>query len=139
MVGDGTPAFLAAHCRGQTSLLLVATAFLVATPAWAGLPVAYDADYTALKKGLGMSEPLDFSLYDTANCTGTPVFGEILGAGTPQVTAEQVNPVPARKQKPPKIARIRAALQVPVVDAAPYLRVQEDGIEPVGGECQLQV
>jgi len=51
-------------------LLLVATALLLATPAWAGLPVAYDADYTTLKKSLDIGDPLSFELFETANCTG---------------------------------------------------------------------
>jgi len=119
----------------------VLAALLVAVPAWAGLRVAYDADYKTLKTNVFIGDPLSFELYETADCTGTPLFSEILGAGTPEVTIEEVRPVPAKKQKPqpPKVARLRATLDVPVIDAAPYLRVQGGGIVPVGGECQLQV
>ena len=122
-------------------LLLLVAALLLATPAWAGLPVAYDADYKTLKKNVFIGDPLAFELYETTDCTGTPVYSEILGAGTPQVSVEQVKPVPAKKQKPkPKpIARLRATLDVPVVGAALYLRVQANGVVPVGGECQVQV
>jgi hypothetical protein len=122
-------------------LLAALAALLLATPAWAGLPVAYDADYKTLKKNVFIGDPLGFELYETTDCTGTPVYSEILGAGTPEVTVEQVKPVPAKKQKPKPqpIARLRATLDVPVVGAALYLRVQANGVVPVGGECQVQV
>jgi hypothetical protein len=121
--------------------LIIVVALLVAAPAWAGLPVAYDADYKTLKKNVFIGDPLGFELYETADCTGVPVFSEILGAGTPEVTIEQVKAVPAKKQKPKPqtIARLRATLDVPVVGGALYLRVQASGVVPVGGECQAQV
>ena len=89
--------------------LLLAVLILAATPAWAGVPVAYDADYKTLKKNVFIGDPLGFELYETTDCTGTPVYSEILGAGSPQVTVEQVKPVPAKKQKPKPqtIARLR--------------------------------
>ena len=37
-------------------------ALLVAAPAWAGLPVAYDADYKTLKKHVFIGDPLGFEL-----------------------------------------------------------------------------
>ena len=79
---------------------LIIAALLVAGPAWAGLPVAYDADYQTLKKNVFIGDPLGFDLYETADCTGTPVSSEILGAGTPQVSVEEITPVPAKQQKP---------------------------------------
>jgi hypothetical protein len=90
---------------------------------------------------LDIRDPVSFELFENASCTGAPVFSEILGAGTAQVSVEQVNPVSARKQRPrpPKIARLRATLDVPVVGAALYLRVMGNGILPVGGTCQVQV
>ncbi len=92
---------------------------------------------------MAIGDPLGFELYEVADCTGTPIFSEILGIGTPGVTVEEVKPVGAKgeRPKPPKIARLRATLDVPVVTGALYLRVQGDGIEPVGGatrgsECE---
>ena len=64
-------------------LLVSLAALLLVAPAWAGLPVAYDADYKTLKKNVFIGDPLAFELYETADCTGAPVFSEILGAGTP--------------------------------------------------------
>ena len=111
--------------------LFVLAALLVAGPAWGGLPVTYDADYKALKKNVFLGDPLSFELYETADCTGTPAFSEILGAGTPQLSIEEIKPVPAKQEqpKPPKIARLRATLDVPIVGAALYLRVQGEGIK----------
>lgn len=43
---------------------------LVAAPAWAGLSVAYDADYKALKKNVFIGDPLGFELYETADPYG---------------------------------------------------------------------
>lgn len=109
-------------------------------PTWAGLPVVYDADLKTFEKRVRGGDPLGFSLYGTTDCSGTPVYSQILGAGTPQVIVEQVKPVTARKgEKTPKIARLRAVLGVEVVGMALYLRVQGDGIEPVGEACQVQV
>ena len=59
---------------------LIVAALLVAAPAWAGLPVAYDADYKTVKKNVSIGDPLDFELYETVNCTGAPVYSEILGS-----------------------------------------------------------
>ena len=73
--------------------ILTALALLVSTPVLAGLPVAYDADLKALKKNVHLGDPLGFSLYTTPDCAGEPVFAEILGAGTPEVTVEEVKPV----------------------------------------------
>ena len=81
-------------------LLLLALLILGAAPAWAGLPVAYDADYKTLKKNVYIGDPLAFELYETTDCSGAPVYSKILGAGTPEVTIEQVKPVPAKKEKP---------------------------------------
>ena len=121
-------------------LLIASIALLLGTPAWAGLPVTYDADYKILRKKLLFGDPLGFELYDTADCTGVPVYSEILGAGTPQVSVDRIRPVRTRKEKPKprKIARLRATLDAPVVGGALYLRVVGEGIEPVGEECQLQ-
>jgi hypothetical protein len=102
--------------------------------------VAYDADLKTFEKRVRGGDPLGFSLYGTADCSGTPVYSQILGAGTPQVIVEQVKPVRTRKgDKTPKIARLRATLGVEVVGMALYLRVQGDGVEPVGEACQVQV
>jgi hypothetical protein len=79
---------------------LIAATLLVcfaATPAHAGLPVAYDAELKPFEKRVRGGDPLGFSLYGTADCSGTPVYSEILGAGTPQVIVEQVKPVRTKK------------------------------------------
>ena len=39
-------------------LLLALAALLLAAPAWAGLPVAYDADYKTVKKNVFIGDPL---------------------------------------------------------------------------------
>ena len=123
------------------ALLALAVPLATSAPAWAGLPVAYDADYKSLKKNVFIGDPLGFEVYETADCSGAPVYSEILAAGTPEVSVEQIKPVPAKKQKPKPqtIARLRATLDVPVVGAALYLKVAADGVVPVGGECQAQV
>jgi len=121
--------------------LTIVIALAIPLPAAAVLPVAYEADLKALKKNLRFGDPLGFSLYTTPDCTGTPLYSEILGAGTPRVTVEQVKPVPVKKEKPKptKIARIHAELDVAIVGDALYLYVQGFGIEAVGGVCQVQV
>jgi hypothetical protein len=40
-------------------------ALLVAVPAWAALPVAYDADYKTLKKNVSIGDSLSFELFET--------------------------------------------------------------------------
>jgi hypothetical protein len=121
-------------------LSLAALLVALTTPAYGGLPVAYDAHRKAFKKSVHGGDPLGFSLYGTPDCSGTPVYSEILGAGTPQVFVEDVAPLDMKKAKDePRIARLRAVLGVEVVDMALYLRVQADGVEPVGEACQVQV
>jgi hypothetical protein len=68
--------------------LLVTLTCVLATPAFADLPVTYDTNYKALKERLLFGDPLGFSLYDNPACAGEPVYSEILGAGAPPVTVE---------------------------------------------------
>jgi hypothetical protein len=120
---------------------LTLVCLLGSAPAHAGLPVAYDADLKTLRKELRFGDPLGFSLFTTPDCTDKPVYSEILGAGTPSVSVEEVKPVAAKKQKPKPaaIARVRAVLDVDVVGAALYLRVQGAGVDAIGSDCQVQV
>ena len=53
-------------------ILVAAAALLLAVPAWADLPVTYDADYKTLKKMVLIGDPLDFELYETEDSTGAP-------------------------------------------------------------------
>ncbi len=68
--------------------LLALAALLAAAPAWAALPVAYDADYKILKKGVAIGDPLTFELYELADCTGTPSFEEMLAPAVVQVGSD---------------------------------------------------
>jgi len=65
--------------------LLAALLVLLAAPSWAGLPVSYDAELRAFENRVHGGDPLGFSLFGTADCSGTPVYSQILGAGTPPV------------------------------------------------------
>ena len=121
-------------------VLLVLVAFATPLPAFAGLPVEFDVDLRTFKRRVGLGDAIAFSLYGTSECSGTPAYSQIFGAGTPEVTVEEVEPVRTRKGvRTPKIARLRANLGVEVVGMTLYLRVQGDGIVPVGDACQVQV
>jgi len=144
VVSLGVLALFAALASGQARLLLLAAVTAgagLAGAAEAGLPVAYDADLKTLRKQVHLGDPLAFELYDNPACEGEPVFAEVLGAGTPALTIEEVKPVPAKseKPKPKKIARLRASLDFPVVGSPLYLIVGGVGVQPVGGSCQQQI
>jgi hypothetical protein len=127
--------------RTTACVIVVLSSFAVARSAVGVLPVAYDADLKTLRKDLRFGDPLGFSLFTTPDCSGEPAYSEILGAGTPAVTVEEVRPVAARKQKPKPaaVARIRAELAVEVVGAALHLRVEGPGVLAIGKACQAQV
>ena len=122
-------------------LLIASIALLLGAPAWAGLPVAYDADYKTLRKQLLFGDPLGFELYDTADCTGVPVYSEILGAGTPRVSVDRIRPVPDEEREA-EAAQDRPAARHPRRARGGRERSisasSGEGIEPVGEECQLQ-
>jgi hypothetical protein len=123
-----------------SSAVLAAILLIWPAAALSGLPVAYDADLKVFQKRVRAGDALGFSLFGDSACSGTPVYSQILGAGTAQVSVDQVAPVRTKRgSKTPKIARLRAVLGVEVVGTALYLRVQGNGIEPIGDACQVQV
>ncbi len=79
-------------------LLITVAALLLATPAWAELPVASDADHKTLKKNLLFGDPLAFELYETADCTGAPVYSEILGQARRRSPSSRSNPFRQRSR-----------------------------------------
>lgn len=108
--------------------------------AHADIPVSYDAESKSLKKGLRFGDPTLFELFLGSQCsTGQLVHSEILGAGTPGVSVEQVKPLAAKGQKPKPVARLRATLAAPLPMVPVFLKVSGNGIEPAGEECQQQL
>ena len=113
----------------------------MAGPATADIPVTYDVDQKAVKSGLAFGDPLTFQLYTASDCLSGLVHSEILGAGTPGVSIDEVKPyaVKGQKPKPPKSLRLYATLAAALPQVPVFLTVSGDGIQPVGGECQQQV
>jgi hypothetical protein len=104
------------------------------------LPVSYDVDFLALVIFISAGDPLLFSLFDNAECSGPALHNEALVAGSDEVPIEWVLPVPVRGQIPePRLgARLRATLDAPGDLTTVFLQVEGNGIVPAGGECQPQ-
>ena len=99
-------------------LFTLACAVLLGAPATADIPVTYDVDQKAVKSGLAFGDPLTFRLYTASDCLSGLVHSEILGAGTPGVSIDELEPVAVKNQKPkpPKAVRIYATLGAALLD-----------------------
>ena len=114
---------------------------LTAASAWAGdVPVQYDADLKAFKKGVDAETVLRFELFDDASCNNEIDQMDFDGS---EVTVEQVKPLKVKGgDKPSQRARISAVIEDAVESDGYFLTVrvpgENDVIVPVGPECQAQ-
>jgi hypothetical protein len=102
------------------------------------ISVEYFVDQKAFKKGATHTSVLDFRLYQDADCTveigSFPIFA---GDELAHFFVDKKQKLRGAPRKP-KAVRIRAVIDAPTTQEAPYLLVTGPGVVPIGGACQLQ-
>jgi hypothetical protein len=99
----------------------------------------YRVDREIWKRRARAEQALSFELFADAMCTQSVHLASLF-AGDPALAVEapRLLDLPGGG-KPPRVAELRALLDVPVVPAPLFLRVTGDPVAPEGSECQVQV
>src|SRR5512144_2736755 len=118
--------------------LALAGVLVAASAAAEPIAVEYFALRSAFKKGTTSTDVLQFDLYSDSSCT-TLIDSESLFASDALISVYIDKQQKIKGGAPlPKAVRIQGVIDGPTTSTAPYLRVTGPGIQPVGGECQLQ-
>ena len=120
---------------------LLALALVLTSPAaWADdAPVNYTVVRRDLRMNTFSTDLLTFEIHGTSACDNA-LHTELIAAGNLDIVWDRVSTFRIRQQSPkhPTAARLHVVLNPPDGIRGRYLRVTGPGINPIGGDCQVQ-